>query len=148
MKRLFTHLALVLVGNFAFTSVLYAQTKAARRLFDQKNLIAWCIVPFDSQNRTPEQRVAMLKRLNFSKYAYDWRHQHLDSFASEIAISRKENVVMSAVWLWIDKSADKPGQLSEDNERMLSILKESGLKTQLWVGFNHNYFEVRFRLCI
>jgi sugar phosphate isomerase/epimerase len=141
MKRLLVQLVFVILGNILVVSGLYAQTKASRRLFDQKNLIAWCIVPFDSKNRNPEERIAMLKHLNFSQYAYDWRHQHLDSFASEIEISRREHVTMAAVWIWIDKDADKPGQLSGDNERMLSILKASGLKTQLWVGFDHNYFD-------
>lgn len=131
----------VMLGAFLTSGVLFAQKKAARHLFDQDNLIAWCIVPFDSKNRSPEQRIAMLKGLGFSQYAYDWRHQHLDTFGSEIEIAQKNNIDMAAVWLWIDKGTDKPGQLSEDNERVLSLLKNSGLKTQLWVGFNHNYFD-------
>jgi len=141
MKRLLTPLVFAILGNFLVLGALHAQTKASRRLFDQKNLIAWCIVPFDSTNRNPEERIAMLKQLDFSQYAYDWRHQHLESFASEIEISRREHVTMAAVWIWIDKNADKPGRLSADNERMLSILKASGLQTQLWVGFDHNYFD-------
>jgi len=141
MKHLKILLFLLIVGDGLFSNGVCAQTKESRRMFDQKNLIAWCIVPFDNQQRSPEQRVDMLKRLKFSQYAYDWRHQHLDSFASEIEIARKEHVSMSAVWLWIDNNVDKVGQLSEDNERMLSILKGSGLRAQLWVGFNANYFE-------
>ena len=141
MKRLLIRVLFLMLGNFLVAGGLSAQTKAARHLFDQKNLIAWCIVPFDIKNRNPQERIAMLKRLKFSQYAYDWRHQHLDSFASEIELSKKEHVSMAAVWIWIDKNVDRPGQLSEDNERMLGILKDSGIKTQLWVGFNHNYFE-------
>jgi sugar phosphate isomerase/epimerase len=141
MKRLLIRVVFLMLGNFLVVVGLSAQTKKARRLFDQKNLFAWCIVPFDIRNRDPEERIAMLKRLKFSQYAYDWRHQHLDSFAAEINLARKEQVSMVAVWIWIDKNTDKPGQLSEDNERMLGILKDAGIKTQLWVGFNHNYFE-------
>lgn len=139
MNRIPIALFVLMLASFLASDVR-AQSKKSRRLFDQKNLIAWCIVPFDSKNRTPEQRVEMLKRLDFSQYAYDWRHQHLDSFASEIELARKQNVNMSAVWIWIDKNSDKPGQLSADNERMLDILRGSGHKAQLWVGFNHNYF--------
>lgn len=131
---------LVLILIIFLASDVRAQSKRSRRLFDQKNLIAWCIVPFDSKNRTPEQRVEMLKRLNFSQYAYDWRPQHLDSFAAEIELARNQDVAMSAVWIWIDRNSDNPGQLSADNERMLNILRDSGHKAQLWVGFNHNYF--------
>src|SRR4051812_40766284 len=42
-------------------------------LFGRDNLIAWCIVPFDSKNRAPEERAAMLERLGFKHFAYDWR---------------------------------------------------------------------------
>lgn len=110
-------------------------------LFAQENLVAWCIVPFDSQQRTPIQRIEMLKRLNFSQYAYDWRHQHLASFAEEIKLAKENKIHIAAVWMWIDKTADSPGKLSEDNETLLSILKEADLKTQLWVGFNNNFYD-------
>ena len=83
----------------------------------------------------------MLKRLKFSQYAYDWRHQHLATFAEEIKVAKENKVNITAVWMWIDKGADSPGKLSEDNEMLLSILKDAGLKTQLWVGFNNNFYE-------
>jgi sugar phosphate isomerase/epimerase len=83
----------------------------------------------------------MLKRLNFSQYAYDWRHQHLSTFAEEIKLAKESKVHIAAVWMWIDKTADSPGKLSEDNERLLSIMKETGLQTQLWVGFNNNFYD-------
>src|SRR3954463_5065896 len=47
-----------------------------RRLFARENLIAWCIVPFDSKHRGPEERAAMLERLGFRHFAYDWRGEH------------------------------------------------------------------------
>ena len=47
---------------------------------------------------------------------------------------------MMAVWIWIDKDTDRVGQLSEDNEQVLKIIKDSGLKTKLWVGFNNNFY--------
>ena len=34
-------------------------------IFERKNLVAWCIVPFDARNRTPEDRAAMLEKLGF-----------------------------------------------------------------------------------
>jgi len=110
------------------------------KLFAKENLIAWCIVPFDNQHRTPQQRVEMLKRLGFTQYAYDWRHEHVSSFREEIKLAKENGIRIAAVWLWIDKGTDKVGQLSEDNEQILSIMKESGLKTRLWVGFNNNFF--------
>ena len=110
-------------------------------LFAQENLVAWCIVPFDNQHRNPKQRIEMLQRLRFSQYAYDWRSQHLPSFAEEIKLAKENKVHIAAVWMWIDKAADSPGKLSQDNETLLEILRETGLSTQLWVGFNNNFYE-------
>ena len=45
--------------------------------------------------------------------------------------------------LWIDAGSDRPGKLSEANERLLAALAESGVSTQIWVGFAPNYFEGR-----
>jgi len=110
-------------------------------LFAPDNLIAWCIVPYDSVQRAPHARITMLKRLGFAQYAYDWREQHLDSLAEEIHASLEEGVHMAAVWMWFDKDHDAPGKLSANNQRMLNILKASGLRTQLWLGFNSNYLD-------
>src|SRR5215813_1508042 len=53
------------------------------RLFARDNLVAWCIVPFDSKKRGPEERAVMLKRLGFTRFAYDWRAEHVASFDAE-----------------------------------------------------------------
>ena len=133
---------LLAILPLSLTVISLAQkTPKKKDLFAQENLVAWCIVPFDNQHRTPEQRIEMLQRLKFSQYAYDWRHQHLASFAEEIEVAKENNIAITAVWMWIDKATDSPGKLSDDNETVLSIVKESGLKTRLWVGFNHNFFE-------
>jgi sugar phosphate isomerase/epimerase len=103
------------------------------------DLVAWCIVPFDSRKRSPEERVAMLERLGFERYAYDWRAEHLPDTARELRLAREHGIRVEAVWVWIEK--DQPGRLSESNERLLSALKEAGLSTQLWVGFAPGFFE-------
>jgi hypothetical protein len=129
----------MIVPGIHQSSLAQSKDKKAN-LFRKENLVAWCIVPFDSQHRTPAERVEMLKRLGFTKYAYDWRHQHIPTFAEEIELTKKAGVDMMAVWLWIDRNVDRVGQLSEDNEEVLKIIKESGLKTRLWVGFNNNFY--------
>lgn len=126
---------------FASHQASIAQSKGKQAdLFARQNLVAWCIVPFDNQNRTPAERIQMLKGLGFTKYAYDWRQKHIPTFAEEIGLAKKAGIDMMAVWLWIDKNNDRVGQLSEDNEEVLRIIKESGLKTRLWVGFNNNFY--------
>jgi hypothetical protein len=42
---------------------------AAEPLYELKNLTAWCIVPFDNQKRTPEQRAARVAKIGITKVA-------------------------------------------------------------------------------
>ncbi|MFM8401637.1 MAG: hypothetical protein ACKOAH_27755, partial [Pirellula sp.] len=46
-------------------------------MFKEQNLVAWCIVPFDSQKRNPEQRAQMLDQLGIKRLAYDYRAEHV-----------------------------------------------------------------------
>ena len=54
-------------------------------------------MPFDSKKRTPEERIDMLEELGFTRYAYDWRTEHLDdaaltveAYAREVGLSRAQ----------------------------------------------------------
>lgn len=129
-KNIFTFL----LFSFVFSAAIFAQE------LNMDNCFAWCIVPFDNQNRTPEQRIEMVKRLGFQSYAYDWRTEHLPEMAKEIILARKNGIEMNAVWMWLDHN-DAVGNLSENNRKVLQALKETGLKTQLWVSFPENYFD-------
>jgi putative heme-binding domain-containing protein len=97
---------------------------AASRLFARDNLVAWCIVPFDSKKRGPVERVAMLRRLGFRRYAYDWRDEHLPSFDTEVAELQKSGIELTAVWF---------PALDASGKKLLQVLKDRGVKTQLWV---------------
>jgi hypothetical protein len=105
------------------------------------HLLAWCIVPYDNRDRSPEERIRMLEELGFGRYAYDWRTRHLPDTARELRLARERGIEVTAVWIWIDGGADRPGQLSEDNERLLGAVTEAGLSTQVWVGINANFFD-------
>jgi sugar phosphate isomerase/epimerase len=83
----------------------------------------------------------MLSELGFAQYAYDWRSKHLASLPEEISLAREKGININAVWCWIDQNADRLGALSADNERLFDILQKSGLKTEVWLGFNSNFFE-------
>jgi hypothetical protein len=75
-------------------------------LFDRSNLVAWCIVPFDGKNRGPAERAAMVKRLGFTKVAYDWRDHHVGSFEDEILQYKKHGIEYFAFWGTHDKAFD------------------------------------------
>lgn len=118
--------------------VAFTGTLSAQSIFDKSELTAWCIVPFDSKKRNPAERIAMLQELGIKQYAYDWREEHIPSFAQEITLAKEANIAVEGVWLWID---GKGGQLSTNNLKIIEIAKKAKLKTDFWLGFNYNFFE-------
>jgi len=77
---------------------------AAEPLYDLKNLAAWCIVPFDNQKRTPEQRAAMVAKMGLTKVAYDWRAENIPDFEAEILAYRKHGIEYFAFWSQHDEA--------------------------------------------
>lgn len=123
-------LCLVISGSFA--------QKQNSALFAKQNLVAWCIVPYDSKERGPADRAAMLKELGITQLAYDWRDKHLPTFAEEIKTLRKADIKLKAVWFWINGNGEQT--LDETNNFILKTLEENGVKTELWLSFNDNFF--------
>ncbi len=115
-------LALVAASLLAPTSVAGPPDA---KLLDRGNLVAWCIVPFDAKKRSPEERVAMLKKLGFKKYAYDWRAEHLPTFDREVTELQKAGIELTAIWF--------PANLGADAQALLAVVKKHKLKTQLWI---------------
>ena len=94
-------------------------------MFRDENLVAWCIVPFDSQKRTPEQRAQMLDELGIRKLAYDYRAEHVPSFDEEIATMKKHGIEFTAWWF--------PTVLNDEAKHILSLIKKHQIHPQLWV---------------
>jgi sugar phosphate isomerase/epimerase len=99
-------------------------TKPADR-FGPDNLVAWCIVPFDAKKRGPADRVEMLQKLGFKKYAYDWRADHLPTFDEEVGLLKKAKIELTAVWF--------PANLGPDAQKLLGVIKKHEVRPQLWV---------------
>ena len=74
------------------------------KVFARPNLVAWCIVPFDAKKRGPVERAAMVKRLGFTKVAYDWRDNHVPTFEEEILQYQKHGIEYFAFWGTHDKA--------------------------------------------
>lgn len=131
-----------LIPFFILFSVLFysCNTNKNSMLIAQSKLYAWCIVPFDSVNRTPMDRIEMLKQLNFSKYAYDYRDKHLSNMAEELALAKENGIDVIAVWMWIDDNWDAVDALNTPNEKVFDIIEKVGYKGQIWVSFNANYY--------
>ncbi len=113
---------LLLCGALLMTAV----ASAADSLFSRDNLVAWCIVPFDSKKRGPEERAAMLERLGFKHFAYDWRGEHIPTFDAEVEALKRHGVALDAFWV-------APGVLNRESQIILDLLKRHKIETQLWV---------------
>lgn len=114
------------------------KSKGRPDLFARENLVAWCIVPFDASERSPEERAEMLDELGISHFAYDYRDKHIPSFKQEIEVLREHNIDLSAVWIWLDPKGDDI--LGDAGRSIFQILEETGTRTELWVSFPEQVF--------
>lgn len=97
-------------------------------LFDADKLAAWCIVPFDAAQRTPETRAKMLSNLGITKLAYDWRDEHIPLFEREWKALQDQGVDLFAFWL--PSNTDPANE--EHVEQVFAFLERNRIKTQLW----------------
>lgn len=88
-------------------------------IFARENLVAWCIVPFDSKKRGPQQRVEMLQRLGISRVAYDWRDNHIPQWDEEMDRYAKAGIELVGFWGF--------------NDAALELMKRHKIKTQFWI---------------
>ena len=103
MKRLLIITALLACVAGVFTQPgVSVEAQDGPDIYAKKNLVAWCIVPFDSKKRSPAERAEMIKRLGMSKVAYDWRNEHVASFEEEILQYKKHGIDFFAFWSWHD----------------------------------------------
>lgn len=107
------------------SSGLVKPAAAQDDLFRRENLVAWCVVPFDSQHRTPEQRAEMLVKLGIHQLAYDYRAEHIPTFDEELTQLKKHNIKLLAWWF--------PTELNAEAKLILGVLEKHKVQTQLWV---------------
>lgn len=101
-------------------------TSAPASLFDVANLTAWCVVPFDAKKRGPEERAAMLERLGFKNFAYDWRAKDVPAFDAEVEAMQRHGIRIVAWWF--------PTNPNDPNARtILEVCKRHDIHPQLWV---------------
>lgn len=113
--------------------------KGSPDIFARENLVAWCIVPFDASERSPEQRAKMLNELGITRFAYDYRDNNLPSFREEIGVLKEHEIELSAVWLWLDPKGEDI--LGDAGRSVLQSLEETGTRTEIWVSFPEHVFQ-------
>ncbi len=110
----------LLLGTAWLTGDAVAETgEAQTSVFARDNLVAWCIVPFDAAQRTPEQRAEMLVRLGIRRLAYDWRPQHVTSFREEVLQMQRHEIEFFAFW--------------GTHPEFLALIPEHSIQPQIWV---------------
>lgn len=101
------------------------ETERDDTLWERENLVAWCIVPFDSRQRGPEERAEMLRRLGLRQLAYDYRAEHIPTFDDEMQALAKHDIKLTAWWF--------PAVLNDEARQILAVLQRHQIKAQLWV---------------
>jgi putative heme-binding domain-containing protein len=86
--------------------------------FARENLVAWCIVPFDGNERGPQARAQMLDDLGLQRVAYDWREQHVPEFEQEILAYQQHGIEYFAFW--------------GVHEHAFALFEKHGLQPQIW----------------
>jgi sugar phosphate isomerase/epimerase len=104
----------------------FAVRAADPGLFERTNLVAWCIVPFDAKNRGPEERAAMLEKMGITRFAYDYRAEHIPTWEGELDALKRHHIELTAWWF--------PTTLNDEAKRTLDLFKRHGVKPQLWVS--------------
>jgi hypothetical protein len=106
---------LALVLALAFSALDAAD---GTQLFDRRNLVAWCIVPFDALKRGPAERAEVVRQLGLRRIAYDWRAEHVPQFEPEIVAYRQRGLEFFAFW--------------SSHERAFELFRQHGLQPQFW----------------
>ena len=102
----------------ASSTAAISKTGSPNPVFAPDNLVAWCIVPFDSKKRNPTERAEMVARLGLKKVAYDWRGQHVPMFEEEILQYKKHGIEYFAFWSWHDA--------------MEPLIRKHDIRPQIW----------------
>ncbi|HTE10531.1 MAG TPA: TIM barrel protein [Chitinophagaceae bacterium] len=107
-----------------------AITKAGR-VFSRENLVAWCIVPYDTTKRTPALRAKMLNKLGITKFAYDWREEHIASAGDEMDTMGQHHIKLQGFWM---PYGPNPSFNKHYND-IMEQLEKRAIKTQLWWSY-------------
>jgi hypothetical protein len=115
--------------SISSASATSADGSTRSSLWEHDNLIAWCVVPFDAKNRGPEERSAMLQRLGFKHFAYDWRDKDVPTFDAEMDSLQKHGIDLLG-WLF-PMDATNP-----QTTATLEVFKRHHVHPQLWVALS------------
>ena len=133
-----THLNLSIVTLLFFFS---SCTHSVEKRIDIQEVSPWCILGFDSLNRTPAQRIALIQELGLKKYGYNKGKGDLSTMVKEFELAHEHDIEITSVFLWLNAKRDQIGNLSLANQELLHNLSLIEQKPTIWLSFSHNFFE-------
>ncbi|WP_299125838.1 hypothetical protein [uncultured Winogradskyella sp.] len=119
----------------------YSCEKKTDQLVDIDEVSAWCVKGFDVLDRTPKQRIEMLKEMGFKRYGYNRGKGDISQMIKEFNLAEENNIEINSIFLWLNAKRDSVGKLSEENQGLLNNLKTLEQKPAIWVSFSNNFFE-------
>lgn len=134
MKKLLP-LLLILIVNIS------SCTKTEHELIEIDELSPWCILGFDSLDRTANQRITMLKEMGFKKYGFNKGKGHLDEMKNEFKLAKENDIEITSIFLWLNAERDSIGKLSSSNQKLLNNLEDIEQKPTIWLSFSNNFFK-------
>lgn len=135
--KIFLKLLLISV----LTSLIISCNKNNEQLIKIDEVSPWCIIGFDSLERTPEQRIKMLEELGLKKYGFNRGKGEFDEMIQEFNLAKEHGIEITSTLLWLNAKRDSLGQLSPSNQELLDNIKHIEQKPVIWISFSNNYFE-------
>lgn len=111
------------------------QDTTAESPFRKDNLLGWCVNVYDAKNRNPGERAQLLKKLGITRYAVNWRQQHVPEFDEEVDALRKHGIEIVAYYL---RSRTREPLKEENVQIILDLLERRNIQCQLWMILNMN----------
>ncbi len=112
-----------------------------KSLINVEEVSPWCILGFDSLERTPKQRIAMLKEMGFTRYGYNRGKGEFGEMQKEFNLAKANNIEIVSVFVWLNAKRDSIGKLSPSNQTLLSNLELVEQKPTIWLSFSNNFFK-------
>ncbi len=127
--------------TFLLLVVFVACNNKVEELIKIDEVAPWCILGFDAMERTPEQRISMIKEMGLSKYGFNKGKGDLTTMIEEFNLASENEIEISSIFLWLNAKRDSIGKLSPANQELLNNLKKVDQKPVIWLSFSENFFE-------
>lgn len=101
----------------------------------------WCIIGFDTEDRSPKERIDLLLELGLSNYGFNKGKGDYSTMKEEFQLAKENDIDINSIFLWLNADRDTIGQLGEANTLIFNNLKELDTKPTVWVSFSNNFFK-------